>query len=111
MKVTKDMFDNVIFPEHWLEEGADPTNSVAKDNAFKLCQKIFDNYKLIPNRIASTIESGIFVVYEKNEMELIIETYNDGDVGIVVTKDKEILHNEDIVDLDINNALKLFLEN
>ena len=110
MKITMDIFDNAVFPEHWREDGAEPPNSVAKNNAYKICNKILEIYNLTPNRIASTIESGIYVVYDINNKSLIIETYNDGDVGIVVTKEKEIIYNEDIVDLEINNTLNIFLK-
>jgi hypothetical protein len=97
--------ENLLFPEHWREEGAEPPNRIAKDNAYLCCSELWLKYDLFPIRLATTIESGVYLVFKRGTKELLIETYNDGDVGALVCQDKQILHNEDIVEFDFSKCI------
>jgi hypothetical protein len=110
MKEVQQKLFNLKFPEYWREEGAEPPNKIAIDNAYKCCCELCSKYDLLVTRIACTIESGVYLVFEQENLNLIIETYNDGDIGVLVTKDKEILFNEDIHELDFSNCIKVLRE-
>lgn len=58
-------------------------------------------------RLATTVEAGVYIVFSKGKTELIIETYNDGDIGALVCREKEILHNEDIKDFNFEECLNV----
>lgn len=93
---------NAKCPDHWLDEDTQHPNDIARNNALKICTKIYDKYKIEPVVIDATVESGIYIRYKKNNKTLIVECYNDCDIGCLVNDDdkKEILFNEDIDDID-----------
>lgn len=99
---------NKKLPEHWLKEGVEPPNLTARENAYKSCKKIFEINALLPDSIACTKENGIFLSYRKGLFSLYIETYNDGDIGALLVKDKSILFNENIIDFNFEEVLTEF---
>lgn len=118
-KTGKDLLNDAIskistitIPEHWEEEGVEPPNSTAKRNANVICHRLYDSRKIIPKVVAITKENGIYLKYEDEGKSFIIEAYNDGEIGSIVSDDikKEILFNEEIIDLNFDNSLKVFLD-
>jgi hypothetical protein len=103
---------NITMPEHWKDEGVEPPNSTAMRNAHVICHTLYNNHKIIPKIVASTKENGIYLRFENGDKSFIIETYNDGDIGALVSDDakKETLFNEEIVDLNFDNSLKVFMD-
>jgi hypothetical protein len=108
------VFYKLVFPSHWAEEGISKPNITAKSNAFKLCWEIYKKYDLQPDRILPTKEEGVYIVYEcidsRGSRSLVIEAYNDAEIGIVVCDidKKEIIYNEDIRDMDFENAVRIY---
>lgn len=104
--------DNVFFPKHWnTEEGVEPPNKVSKLNAKKICKILFRNYNLKIDRIAATKEEGIYLVKnDTKSISLIIEAYNDGDVGLIINNNKlkEVVFNEDIENFNFEKAINFF---
>jgi len=102
----------LVMPEHWKDEGVEPPNSTAMRIAHVICYIIYNNHKIIPKIVACTKENGIYLRFEDGDKSLIIEAYNDGEVGVLVTDDvkKETLFNEDIVNFNFDNSLKIFLD-
>jgi hypothetical protein len=104
----------LVFPSHWAEEGISKPNITAKSNTFKLCWEIYKKYDLQPDRILPTKEEGVYIVYEcidsRGSRSLVIEAYNDAEIGIVVCDidKKEIIYNEDIRDMDFENAVRIY---
>lgn len=96
----------IIAPNHWE---VDNPNEIAKNNAFKICQK-FIQKKIWPKVITATIEEGVYIEYKKGPFSLSIETYNDGSVAAVINNDikKIIIHSEKITDLNIENIYHIF---
>jgi len=106
-----DKISNLVLPDSWKDEGVEPPNSTALRNAHIICHKLYAQRKIIPDVVACTKENGIFLRYNAGDRGLIIEAYNDGDIGTLVNndKEKEILYNEDISNLNFENSLKVFL--
>ena len=103
---------NIKMPEHWKEEGVEPPNSTAMKNAHIICHGLYNSHKIIPRVVASTKENGIYLRFEDEGKSFIIEAYNDGDIGSLVSDDikKKTLFNEEIVDLNFDNSLKVFMD-
>lgn len=82
-----------------------------KLKAFDICKHLFQEYNLIPDRIAPTKEEGVFLAFDssKGNRTLIVEVYNDLEVGYLVNDNacKQILHSEDITDYDFAVATNL----
>lgn len=104
---------NIKTPEHWLSSGStEKPNDISKRNAIQVCEKIEKDYKVFPTAIASTIESGIFIVYRNYHYSIIIEAYNTGEIGLVINdeKKKEIILNKDIGFLSDLRVIANFLK-
>jgi len=101
----------LVLPAYWKDEDVEPPNSTAQRNAIKICHKIFDNYRLIPDVVACTKENGVYLRFTESNKSFIIEAYNDGEIGAVVNDDanKKILDSEDIRNLDFDAIVKIFL--
>jgi hypothetical protein len=79
-------------PKHW--ENTEPPNEVAKANAERYLKLIWEKHKILPYVVAATIESGVFIQFRDYEgargtKHLVIETYNDGESGGIVTVSKQ----------------------
>jgi len=99
--------DELKIPEHWALEKVEQPNTIAKLNALNCCFDIYYKYaSLLPTRIACTKENGVYLVFEKLR-SLIIETYNDGDIGALVCEGKNILYNEEIVGFNFEKCMSV----
>jgi hypothetical protein len=108
-----DKIRNLKMPEHWKEEGTEPPNKIAMQKAYQCCCYLYSNYKLKPSFIACTIISGIFIKYKGTNLCLVIEIDNEGFMGFLVNNNlkKEIVHNEEIKDvenLNISKCISIF---
>jgi hypothetical protein len=58
---------------------------------------------IFPDRITPSAEEGLCLVFNNNGNTFYFEIYNDGDMGYIIEhrKEKKILENEDIEDLQI----------
>lgn len=100
--------ESVRAPDHWLDRAEQP-NQTAKDNAIFYCTALFERYNQVPTVIAATIESGIYVRYRINSLNLMIEFYNNGETGVLVNdwERKCILDTFELGKLDFNKYSKL----
>jgi len=101
---------SLVLPPHWAtEEGVEPPNDQAKKGAYKICHDLYKKQSLQPTVIACTKENGIYLTFKKDNKSLIIEVYNDGDIGALVNNDekKEILYNEDIKDYNFDTCITI----
>ncbi|MFW6219934.1 MAG: hypothetical protein ACOC33_03760 [bacterium] len=98
-----DKIHKVFFPDHWKDEGIESPNIIAKTNALYVCYVLL-NSGIFIQRIASTKENGIYLALDSNNKSLIIEAYNDGDIGVVISDNdkKHIIYNEDVEKFDLN---------
>ena len=100
--------------EKWQKEGVLPPNFQCKKIAKNLLVLLFDRFELMPEKIAPTIEGGIFIKYQnvENDHELIIEVYNDSDIAALISFDKKILGAFDVIDVEheFTSIMKLFNE-
>lgn len=99
---------NTKAPEHWLNKETEHPNDIAKDNATKGCSFLFNTYKKIPVVIAATVASGIYVRYTSNDLDLVIEFYNDGEIGGLICdrEHKKILDSAEIIDFNFNKLIE-----
>lgn len=104
-----DKIMNLKLPESWKKEGVEKPNSTAMRNAYKICHILFNSKKLIPRTVACTKENGIFLTFVEGDKSLIVELYNDGEIGSIVTNDKkkEILQSEDILNYNFDCQLEI----
>lgn len=100
----------LMLPVGWESEGTQEPNIIAKKNAFHTCYNIYTMHGLLPTVVACTKENGVYIRYNNGAKDLIVETYNDGDVGALVNKEKTILNSVDIPDFNFDNCVKLFKE-
>ena len=100
MKEIFEKIDSCCAPPHWKR---DQPNKVSKDNAKKITDILFKKYGMTPDIIAASIEKGIYFRYNlgKKDHDLIFETYNDSDIGCIITKNRDIVFNFDF-DLKVN---------
>ena len=108
------IFEHLVFPSHWAEEGVYPPNGLSKKLAFEICKHIFEIHGRSPDRIAPTMEGGVFIAYDspKGNISLYIEAYNDLTAGYLVNDNsqKKILASEDITTkFNFDNAIKYIL--
>jgi|GEM_PF-3086875 hypothetical protein len=107
---------NLEFPGHWVEEGINKPNILAKDNAVSICKQLYTRYNLIPSSILPTKEEGIYIDYDNfdsdKSLSLIIETYNDSATAVVVYDNinNNTLYSEDINELNFEKAVRSFKE-
>ena len=102
---------SVVLPARWEKEGVAPPSIGAKKKAASFISQLYNDFFLIPERIESTVEGGVFAsYYEVRSGNLLsIEFYNDLDVAAIVTKGKAILDSIDIYDdKDLIRAILVF---
>ena len=97
--------ETLKMPKHWEKEDVEPPNDIAKENARNCIKSFYDNYKLKCTCTACTKENGVFLIFKKGKTEIVVETYNNGEVGAIVCKNKEIIYNEDIKDYDFSRCI------
>lgn len=108
------IYSKLFFPPHWEEDGVAKPNEAAKLGAFAVCKSLLGTYGLIPDRIVSSIEGGVYISYteKRNEVEktLAVEVYNTSEVAALVNLDSErrILYSEDIRDMRFEKVMKVF---
>lgn len=107
----KHKIQELEIPFHWVPEGIEEPNDIAKRNAMFICIILETTFKMYPDCISCTKENGVFFRYSINIKSLIFETYNDGDIGSIITndEDKKILRNEDIKDFNVHEMVTYFL--
>jgi hypothetical protein len=110
-KIESRIFNRLSFPSHWAGDDVVPPNMASKVKAFEICRNLFENHTLIPDRIACTKEEGVFLAFDTNsgERTLVIEIYNDLEVGLLVNDnvEKRVLFSEEITDLDFSPAVNI----
>jgi hypothetical protein len=110
-KIDARIFNRLTFPKYWEEENILQPNMLSKVKAFEICRHLFKEYNLIPDRIASTREEGIFLAFETDggERTLILEIYNDLDASMLINDNinKKILYTEDVLNLDFAKAIEI----
>jgi hypothetical protein len=99
--------NNVKHPDHWLHEGIATPTEDCKKLTLEVCNHIFKTYNLLPTIIASTVEEGIYLRFDKNTKSLIIEVYNDLEIAALVNDAKKISGFEDIKNLDFSRMINL----
>jgi hypothetical protein len=109
------IFEHLVFPSHWAEEGVYPPNDLSKKLAFEICKHIFEIHGRSPDRIAPTMEGGVFIAYDspkghdspKGKITLYIEAYNDNTAVYLVNDNinKKILASKDITGFSSDNAI------
>jgi len=95
---------NLIIKIHKLEKPNDDynwgkregPNLISKTNAVMFMRELFVAHEILPVRVAPTIEEGIFLRYKNGYKDLIVEAYNDSDIGLILTEGKKCMYNEDI---------------
>ena len=98
-------------PQKWRNEGIAPPNFECKKLARKVAVALYQDFSLIPIRIALSIEEGIYLKYKNfdNNKVLEIEVYNDNlDIAAILTKNDEIIKSVDIEKENFSEIVKLF---
>lgn len=108
------IFSKLFFPPHWIADGVAKPNHAAKLGAFEVCKLLFKKYSVLPDRIASSIEGGVYISYteKRNDVEktLGVEVYNTSEVAALVNLDSErrILYSEGISNMRFEKVMKVF---
>lgn len=102
--------DSIAIPQKWEEEGIQQPTLECRKLTKSIILRLLIEQRLHPSRISATIEEGVFVNYVNhiNNCNLAIEIYNDLDIAVIVTRDKEIINSWDIIDGDLTKAIKIF---
>lgn len=85
----KQRIKELVLPEHWeKEEKVIPPNIQAKKLAYQACSILYKDNGFQPSIIACIKENGVFLKFVNKTKSLIIEVYNDGEVGLLINEDK-----------------------
>ena len=82
-KLTKQIW-GVDFPLAWAEDGIQAPSDEVKGSAFILARTLWTSNRLLPTRIAASVEEGIAIVYRYGRRELFIEVFNSGEASALV---------------------------
>ncbi|MBF0338205.1 MAG: hypothetical protein HQL05_10270 [Nitrospirae bacterium] len=107
-----DKIRSIPFPDRWRLEGISPPTDDCKETTISTIKYIYDCFKIIPSRIAATIEEGLFFKYinKANGNELSIEIYNDLEKAAILTNNEDIKSAIDIRDnKEFDDIIKEFL--
>jgi ankyrin repeat protein len=100
-------------PQRWRTDGIAPPNYDCKKLAQKVAVALYQDFSLIPIRIALSIEDGIYLKYKNfdNNKVLEIEVYNDNlDIAAILTRNDEIIKSVDIEKEDFFEIVELLNE-
>lgn len=94
------MLDSAPFLDEWKINGIQRPSQQCRENALSLAKEIFKNYFCLPERIASSIEEGIMLVYfdQNKTRSLKIEVYNSLEIAGLVNQNKSTK-----LCIDVNN--------
>jgi len=101
--------NNIKVPEHWLADGSVvPPTEECKEKTIQVCRKLFEENELIPKTVAASCEC-VFLTYRVGDRKMIMEVLNNCSIGALVNDEieKEILWNEDIVDMNFEKCLNV----
>ena len=110
------IFNKLVIPTPWKEEGIREPNAAAKEKAFAVCSLMYKEYNLYPDKISATKEEGVFICYDNidffSRKSFLIEVYNNLDIAALVNDNlsKKVLYTEDVVGMSFGNAIKIFKE-
>jgi len=101
---------SVPFPVKWRLEGISPPTIKCKEITLNVVLKLYDDFFLIPDRVSSSIEEGIFLKYIDylSGNYLSIEIYNDLDIAAIITNGDKIIKAIDIYNDNFDEAIKIF---
>jgi hypothetical protein len=108
------IFYKLHIPAHFEREGIAQPHAAAKEKGFKVCEKLFNDYSLIPATIRPTIEEGIYLSYDRItdnlDRTMIIEVYNTMEIALIVCDNgkKETIYIEDVKGMDFSRAVSVF---
>ena len=102
--------DSISIPQKWVQEVIHPPTLECRALAKSVVLKLLKEHQLYPSRISATIEEGVFVNYidHINKRNLSIEIYNDLDIAVIITQDKEIITSIDISNEDFAKIIQIF---
>lgn len=105
------MLSLMRFPEKWRLENISEPTSHCKDLAKETAEKLFYKAKLIPFRIAPSVEEGVMLTYynQKNNKTLMVEVYNDLEIAGIVNQNKTILLSQDITNGNFEKLLDKYI--
>lgn len=73
------------FLTRWREEGINEPSMSCREAAINAARTIFDKFRLIPARIAPSVEEGIMVTYLGRSASLKVEFYNTMECAAILT--------------------------
>lgn len=82
-------------------ENAEMPNNVTQDRTSQLLTELAYN-NIFPDRLSTSIEGGIGLVFKNTSFKLIMELYNSGEIGYIIedTRIRKLIENEVIFSLE-----------
>ena len=105
-KAAKELMRSMLlaapFPAKWVQEEIEKPSKECIDQALSKADQIYDQFRLIPLRIALSIEEGIILVYwnSSKNRSLKIEIYNTSEVVGLINENKNIVSSSYITTSD-----------
>lgn len=99
--------------EYFEEEKVELPNDVALNKTEVILEEIKSEY-IEPYKVTPTMEEGFALKFKKGENYMIMEIYNDGEMGYIIANDKErkLIENKYIKTLlDAKGAIVKFINN
>lgn len=96
--------------EYLIHEKIEIPNTEVKDFALNVIY-FLTYHAIYPDKLTTTVEGGICLIFNNNSERLYLELYNDGGIGYIIENitSKILIENEDLHSLDeIINRLKRF---
>ena len=98
IELTYIQIDIANLPEHQERTYKIAPTKKARMLAKEVVSYVLNSRDILPNRVAATIEGGIYLAYTHDDLEIKVEVYNDLDIAAILTDNS----NEVIIDsLDI----------
>jgi len=113
VKQLKGWIHSLELPQRWRTDGIAPPNYDCKKLAGKIVEALYEDFSIIPIRIAVSIEEGIYLKYKNfdNKKVLEIEVYNDNlEIAAILTKNNQVIKSVDIEKENFFEMVKLFNE-
>lgn len=105
------MYEAIEFESYYLKDDgiAPPKDEVINSTTFLLNQLASED--IFPNKIATTVEEGLYLVFENFPFKFYLEIYNNGDIAYIIedTKSDKIIELKDLYSIsEVKNRISQF---
>jgi len=87
---------DAVFSSRWKDDGIQEPVASCKEKAVSLAMSIYDEFSILPIRLAPSVEEGVMLTFRGSGKSLLIELYNSGEAVGLISEGKVILQAEEL---------------